>query len=827
MDTTRWQRIEAVFDTVADLPPGPERRAQVAARCDGDAMLAAEVEALLDEESRLKEADSHHDPHLGLRLGPYEIVRLVARGGMATVYEGRRVDGAFDQRVAVKIMDVRLHDAGLNARFNVERQILATLDHPALTRIFDGGVTTLGEPYLVMEFVDGQPIDRHCDDGRLAIGERVALIQAVCDGVSFAHRALVLHRDLKPSNILVTSDGHVKVVDFGTATLLQPERLATTSAAPLTPAYASPEQLTGRPVGTASDQYSLGLVLYELLTGAAPFADRPSLLAAIERAMAGTTTMAPSGAVTEAAAAARQTSQARLRRVLSQDLGTIATKATAADARARYASVQHFADDLGRWSRGEAIEGRPPSIAYRTTRFVQRHWAASLVAATLSAGLTVATVVSIRAAAEARAQAGRADAQSLKAMEVTRFLTRMLSSADPGALGKDVTVREVLQRASANAASLDGTPELAAEVRAVMGQTFRSLGDFQAGEEQARLALAANRRAAPAGDVETVRLVTLLSHLQDSAGRLDEAARTLDEAATLLRRLTDAPADLRFEYLNERARILSQQGEFQTARQDLEQGVALARSAPLPAEARTRAAADLAFVLTNLGQHAEAVALYTESVEQARVAFGPDSVQVADRLSPYASALWFVGQRQQALAAYEEALRLRRRTQGAEHPDYAFTLANYADSLVWMGQYARAVPMAREVLALRGKTLDDTHPMVSFSMLLLGRALGPTGQLDEAERWLREGYELRQRVLPAGHWALASTRSVLGAHFVLAKRFREAETLLLGAEGELTKALGKDAPVVADAHRRLVDLYTAWQRPAHAQRWKATLPATP
>lgn len=827
MDSARWQRIEAVFEAVGDLAPGPDRDRQVTALCGGDAVLAADVAALLDEERRLAAADAVADPHLGLRLGAYEIVGLVARGGMAAVYEGRRADGAFAQRVAIKVMDVRLHDQGLVERFQAERQILAALEHPALTRLFDGGVTALGEPYLVMEYVDGQSLDRHCDARRLSIAERVALICAVCDGVAFAHRALVLHRDLKPSNLLVTTDGHVKVVDFGTAALLQPERLATTSAAPLTPAYASPEQLTGQPVGTASDQYSLGLVLYELLTGAAPFGDRPSLLAAIERAMAGTTTIAPAAAVTDAAAAVRQSSLVRLRRVLSQDLGTIVTKAIAADAQARYASVQHFADDLARWSRGEPIEARPPSIAYRTTRFVQRHWAASAVAATLSVGLAAATVVSMRAAADARAQATRADAEGRRASEVTRFLTRMLSSADPGELGKDVTVREVLQRASADAASLDATPELAAEVRSVMGQTFRALGDFDAAAQQVQLALAADRRRSPQGTADTVRLLMMFSHMQESAGKLEAAVPPLDEAATLLARLGQVPAALRFDYLNQRTRVLAQQGAFRDALPIGEEALTLARATPLPPEARTRGAADLAFVFTNLGRHAEAVALYTESVEQGRLAFGPASVQVADRLSPYASALWFAGERERALGVYEEALTIRRATQGAEHPDYAFTLANYADSLVVLGQYARAVPMAREVLALRGKTLADTHPMVAFSMALLGRALGPLGQLEEGERWLRESYALRQRTVPAGHWLLASSRSTIGGHLVLAKRFREAESLLLAAERDLSQALGDKAPAVGETRRRLVALYTAWQRPGDAQAWQGKVAPAP
>lgn len=824
-DSARWALIEEVFLEVADVPSGDERDRRLGELCGDDVRLRDEVHALLRGDELARDAEGARDPHVGLRLGAFTVTRLIARGGMAAVYEGQRDDGAFTQRVAVKIMDLRLSDPALVARFEAERQILAGLEHPSVTHLVDGGVTALGEPYLVMEYVDGQPLDRYCDERRLPLNTRLDLFGQVCDAVAYAHRQLVLHRDLKPANILVTAEGRVKVVDFGTATLLQPDRLATISMAPLTPAYASPEQLTGKPVGTASDQYSLGVVLYELLTGVAPFGDRPSLLSAIERALAGTTSTAPHAVVTDAAAAARQTSLARLRRLLAKDLGTIVARALAPEPGARYASVQHLADDLTRSATGAPISARPPSVTYRVTRFVQRHWAASGVAAVLSVGLAVATATSLRAAEDARAQALRADAQSRRATEVTRFLTTMLGSANPGDLGKDVTVREVLQGAVKDVANLDATPQLAAEVRAVIGQTFLSLGDYAAAEEQLRLAVAAERGVMPAGSVETVRLLTELSHAIESDGRLDEATRVLDEAATLLQRFPDAEASVRFEHLEVRGRIHAQRGEFEPATSIFQVALALARSAPLPAEARTRAAADLAFALTSLGRYGEALPLYSESVEQARVAFGPTSVEVANRLSPYASALWFAGQRTEALATYEQAIALRLATQGAEHPDYAWTVANYADSLIVTGQYEKAEPLAREVLALRGKTLNDAHPMVPFAMALLGRTLGPLGRLDEAERWLRQSYGLRQRSLPAGHWLLASSRSVLGAHFTLAKRFRESETLLLDAERELVSKLGNDSPIVADTRRRLVDLYVAWQRAGDADVWRGKLPA--
>ncbi len=269
--------------------------------------------------------------------------------------------------------------------------------------------------------MQGQQVDEYCDVHRLDIAARLRLFHKACAGVAFAHRNLVLHRDLKPSHILVTAEGQVRVVDFGTAALLHPERLATLSQAPLTPAYASPEQLTGKAVGTASDQYSLGLVLYQLVTGTTPFSGRVSLIAAIERTIAGEEPAAPETVVDEAAASARRTSVARLRRQLSGDLGTIVRKAIARDAAIRYASLEHLADDLDRWSRGESVMARPPSITYRASRYLARHWA---IAATLLVSLIIVTAVSVRQASIARTE-------SAKVSQLNRFLTRMLSSANP------------------------------------------------------------------------------------------------------------------------------------------------------------------------------------------------------------------------------------------------------------------------------------------------------------------------------------------------------------------------------------------------------------
>ena len=328
---------------------------------------------------------------------------------MASVYLANRADDTFEQRVAIKVMDLRLSDAELVARFKAERQLLATLEHPALTRLLDGGVTPLGEPYLVMEYVEGQRLDAYCDAQRLDLVARVRLFLQVCGGVAFAHTQRVVHRDLKPSNILVTSAGHAKVVDFGTAALLEPDRLSTLSRAPLTPAYASPEQLTGHAVGPASDLYSLGLVLYELLTGSPAFADRASLFASVERAIAGTLPTTLLDAVTDGAAVTRATSLPELRNTLRGDLETVVATALDPVPADRYTSVDALADDLRRW-----LDGRPVTAVTPPRRTVGHAARAKAVAAFVAVGLTTAGLVSQPATAgrlgrgerEARADCG-------------------------------------------------------------------------------------------------------------------------------------------------------------------------------------------------------------------------------------------------------------------------------------------------------------------------------------------------------------------------------------------------------------------------------------
>jgi serine/threonine protein kinase/tetratricopeptide (TPR) repeat protein len=397
MSRPPWSRVRSILEQALEREAA-ERAGFLAEACGGDAGLLAEVEHLLELE---REGPAFESPTKRLELpapepvpttiGAYRIERSLGAGGMGEVYLARRTGPGFEQLVALKLVKLGMDTRDLLGRFDRERAVLAGLQHDAIARLIDAGATETGRPYLVMEYVEGQPIDRWCDEHRASVRERVALVRAVAGAVQHAHQHLVLHRDLKPGNILVTADGRPKLLDFGLAKLLPgegeagPERTLAGQCLG-TPAYASPEQLRGETVGVASDVYSLGIVLYELLAGERPFGSR-----SVPTPMLGETPERPSTRVRGKTAVAelRRSQPQRLRSEIAGDLDTILLKALHPEPRLRYPTVEAFARDLGRFLDGRPVEARPDSLSYRAAKFVGRHRiavaAASVVLACLLA----------------------------------------------------------------------------------------------------------------------------------------------------------------------------------------------------------------------------------------------------------------------------------------------------------------------------------------------------------------------------------------------------------------------------------------------------------
>lgn len=455
--------------------------------CGGDAALRADVASLLDAlpaAQRLfdgaphltvdRGADAPDDPSLGLALGPWRLVQRIAIGGMGAVYRGERVDAAFRKQVAIKIIRPWLDSADIVERFRRERQVLADLEHPHIARLLDGGTTPDGRPFLVMEYVDGETIDRHADASRLTVDGRLRLFLTVCEAVQFAHRNLVIHRDLKPSNILVDRDGQVKLLDFGIAKVLgrdpgaeTPGDPALTMPAALTPRYASPEQILGRRVTTATDIYSLGVLLYELLAGAPPYEVSTLLTPHTARVICDIEPTRPSRAAARLdsdAAARRGQSAPRLAHALAGDLDTIVLKALRKEPERRYASVDELAADIRRHLGGLPVLAAPDRVGYRVGKFLRRHLALSIATATTVLALSVALIVSLNAWQQARRQTDEA-----------RQLAYESSLAAAESALRENAVEEASARLAAPPASLRGW-----EWRHLMSRLDRSLGTVPA-----------------------------------------------------------------------------------------------------------------------------------------------------------------------------------------------------------------------------------------------------------------------------------------------------------------------------------------------------------
>src|SRR5215475_12190576 len=454
MNPESWQRIENVFRTTVDRP-ADERDAYLTRACDGDEDLRREVLSLLEQgtaedfirdpiaSAALAFTAISNDDLTGERVGPYRVKRLIGRGGMGDVYEAERDDEQFRQQVAIKIIKRGMDTEFVRDRFLRERQILASLDHPHIARLIDGGATPDGSPYFVMEFVAGEPITDYCRRQSLSVNEKLKLFLKVCSAVQYAHQKLVVHRDLKPSNILIDEDGEPKLLDFGIAKLLspdgsQPQTRTETALRLMTPEYASPEQARGQAVATTTDVYSLGVVLYELLTDRRPYEFRTYSPAEIERTICDTGIEEPSKVVGRMTGA-----DAKLARQLAGDLDNIAMMAMRIEPERRYQSVEQFSEDIRRHLAGMPVVARKDTFGYRAGKFVRRHKAGVAILAPL---IVLAVAMTDQAARIAR-ERDRANQETATAQAATQSLVAMFEVADPDkARGNVITARELLDR---------------------------------------------------------------------------------------------------------------------------------------------------------------------------------------------------------------------------------------------------------------------------------------------------------------------------------------------------------------------------------------------
>ncbi len=832
----RFARLNSLFAEAMTRDPAT-RPEFLDAACGGDPTLRAEVARLIaaaddaDELFERERAPIPRDllapdeaPPAGGRIGVYQINRLIGYGGMGAVYEAVRNDDQYHKRVAIKVIKRGMDTDLAIRRFRAERQILAGLDHRNIAGLLDGGVMEDGRPYFVLEYVDGLPITRFSDERHLDLAARLALFRQVCGAVQYAHRNLVVHRDLKPGNILVTTDGTVKLLDFGIARLLSPEP---GGAAPLTrggvgaftPEYASPEMVRGLPITTSADVYSLGVVLFELVTGARPFKFPDFSLMTIERIVSEAPAPRPSDTATEQAAlAAGDRSLVKYRRRLAGEVDHMVLMALRKEPERRYTSADDLAKDLDRYSRGLTVSAEGDSASYRLRKFVARNRAAVAASTLVAISLIAGTVVSTR-------QARRADRERAKAEQINRFVTDMLAAPDPSASGKDILVADVLQRASVRADSqLRSQPEVELDLRSTLGTSYFGLGKYaEAKREMGRALVLASQIHGP----RSPEVAMVLSNLGDIAADGGEWAAA-DSILRIGREMLQGTTGHDSLY----AIMLENLGSAERRLNRLDSAEAFLREA-LARKTRLTGVGDssLINVMTNLGvalgskrQWAEAESLHRAALAISIRAYGHDHPLTGSAWNALAGALDFQDKFLAADSAYEETLAIRKKALGPDHPDYLFTLFNYATLLSLQNRCPEAIAATREILSHRGKQLPETHPAIATSLQTQGRCLEKAGDHVAAGRDLLESLEVRRRALPAGHWLISVSESYYGEHLALVGKPGEAEPFLVGASEALVKSLGAQNPRTVDALRRVVALYDQTHRPDKAAPYREKLP---
>jgi serine/threonine protein kinase/tetratricopeptide (TPR) repeat protein len=825
-----------------------------------------------------------HD-RTGEPIGPYRIVRTLGQGGMGEVVLAERNDQQFRQQVAIKLVKRGVLSRNVQGRLKVERQILATLDHPNIARLLDGGATTDGTPYIVMEYIEGEAIDVYCDARRLSVEARLKLFRTVCSAVHSAHQNLIVHRDLKPSNILVTHDGIPKLLDFGIAKVLDDRKMMHTMAVTqmdvrvMTPEHASPEQIRGEPVTTASDIYTLGVLLYELLAGHKPYSIKSSRLSEIENAICEQEPLPLNTALpyrgesadtaTLAICEARSTTVARLRRELSGDLANIVMTALRKEPERRYSSAEQFSADIERYLTDMPVAACKDSWPYRANKFVRRHrLAVSFSALTIVGLATFAIVTTI--------QSHRIASEQARAAQVSSFLIDMFQQADPThSRGREVTVREMLDIGSRRIATqLAEQPDTRAHLQATVGKVYADLGLYDDAEFLLRESIAARTKLYGPRNPETAVSMQSLGDVLVRKKELVHAEPLLEDALAINRNAFGDHSVNLTASLRSLGDLRLEQQQPEAAEQLLRESLRILAASAMKANVVEKLAIDaetaatlnrLAIVLRQKGDYSAAEATYRRALTIAEKSLGRDHPTVAFITHNLAVVIERQGRLTEAQPLFKEAIELHRKVFGVEHPETLVAMANYGAFLHRVGEVEAAERILREVLTLRRKVFGDRHSLVGYDRVNLGLLLHDKGQFRDAETEFRGALDIYEESLPANHDykgsahrslaltlvalgrnreaeqelnrsleifsaifpkdnpQIISTRGALGQALAAQKRYAEAEPLLLDNYRLLLKTRGVDNPAVIRMRGWIEDLYRDWGKPDRARQFFAGL----
>jgi eukaryotic-like serine/threonine-protein kinase len=857
----RWQEVDALFSELLDLDPA-ERDAHLDRRCADDPGLRDAVEELLSADSESQAFLSHSaaelvgealaaalavsagpdpaDERIGERVGSFRVVRELGRGGMAGVYLAERADGAFEQLVAIKFLRRGLDTDDFVRRFLAERQILSSLHHPNIARLIDGGTTDRGLPYLALEYVDGVRLTDYCDRERCSVEDRLRLFVEVAKAVQYAHANLIVHRDIKPSNILVTQDGRVKLLDFGIAKLLDPASdpgvgaLTQTGQRPFTPEYASPEQVRGEAITTASDVYQLGILLYRLLTGERPynvFTDGSSL----EGTITETRPTAPSIVARRCdreIAVDRSSTPERLSRRLRGDLDTIVLKALRKEPQRRYGSAIEMAEDVRRHLEGRPITARRDSRVYRIRKLLRRNAWVTPVAALVLLLLASYIVTLIRHGRELEAERN-------VAREVQNAFVGFFTAPDSLDVGlgegrRDLTVRDaILEGADRLEDQLADRPAARAELLSAMAavlydldeserarplgeealtlqdslygprsveylNTLLLLGDLMRGldRDSARILLTRHleltREVFGQSHAATARSLQSLGLLEFQAGNFEEGARLLEESVRVFRTESPVPSRRLAEALQWLGDNYLAQGRVADAVEPIREAYQIFVAEYGPRHSQSAIAGEkLATVLGDYGEIQEARKLYGSSIAVMDSELGPTNSITINARNNYALLLANNGDLQGAENLQREVLEARMTKFGPNHEEVASSLQNLAATMKGQGRYEEADSLAMAAYRMYRDVLEPGHYLTAYPLISLSEIRLIRGDYVGAGEAAREATLILRAALPEGHFATAIAECRWGRALAGQGEFLEARQHLEAAAPAL-KALERE-----------------------------------
>ena len=831
MDAERWALIQEVFHRAVEVPAA-DQDAFLDAECGVDSSLREEVSALLDEDARGESLLDHDVAHVANevlgrgsthqlpdRFGRYRITRLLGEGGMGVVYLARRDDLGSD--AAIKILRDAWLSPARRGRFASEQRTLAQLNHPLIARLYDADTLADGTPWFVMEYVDGVPLTDYCRRHESPMSDRLRLFRSVCEAVQHAHGHAIIHRDLKPSNILVMHDGTVKLLDFGIAKHLDVGAIDTdhtrTGLRLMTPAYAAPEQLRAGRVGIHTDIYSLGVVLYELLTGRLPFDIAHRTPAEVETLIAEHDPVKPSAVARRRLE--HEGADARLPAASNSqwdDLDVLCLTAMHKEPDRRYVTVDALIRDIDRYLAGEPLEARRDSVRHRTGKFLRRNWRPVSVAAAVFVtivGLVVFYTVRLTNARNV------ALGEATRAQRIQGYMVSLFEGGDGDvAPAESLKVVTMVDRGLQEARALDGVPESQAELYETLGSIYQQLGNYDRADTLLRASLAERRALFQSDNPDIANSLLALGLLFDARAQYDSAEILIRQALAMQQRALPHGDPAIAKTTSALGRLFEDQGRYPDAIATLDQAVELLSARGSQPSDLDAAITELANAHFYAGHYAISDSLNQRALVMDRSLYGPRHPNVADDLINLGAIQYEYGHYFAAERYYRDALAIIRAWYGENNPETASALTMLGRTLIDENKYDEATQLLTEALDVQQRTYGPVHPRVASALNELGKVAQKRGHLDEAANDFRRMADIYRQIYHDKHYLIGIALSNLANVYSQKKQYAVADSLFRDVLRRYAEVLAPNHQLVGIAHVRLGHTLLLERRYADAEQ---------